>query len=283
MRIFVSWSGTLSKVVANNFRTWLKSILQNVDVFVSSEDITKGSRWFSEIAKELEKSDYGIVCLTKENVQSPWIFFEVGALSKKVSTSSFVCPLLIDITPSELIGPLAQFQALIPTKEEMYKLIKTINGLQDIGKLEEVILNSTFNKWWSDFESQLNEAKKTYPTKIENIKTSQRDQLDILEEILQLTRGINQSITDKSDVIQSDEQTKAQFLNAITQIKLSNRKLPCNLSLVSDIMKKSYPDFNISNTKYSSFVELAKYFEENGVIKLRKDSDRHTMITEISM
>lgn len=72
---------------------------------VSSEDIDKGARWSTDIAKELEDSTFGILCVTKENLEAPWLSFKAGALSKTME-KSFVTPFLFDIKRSEVQGPI---------------------------------------------------------------------------------------------------------------------------------------------------------------------------------
>ncbi len=74
-----------------------------------SEDIEKGARWGSDIVRELETSDIGIVCLTHANTDSPWILFEAGALSKSLEKSR-VCGVLFGIDTTDLKGPLTIFQ-----------------------------------------------------------------------------------------------------------------------------------------------------------------------------
>jgi TIR domain len=87
VKIFISWSGEASHAVAIALRDWLPSVLQAVEPYVSSEDIEKGARWNAEIAQQLNNTEFGIVCVTRSNVGSPWLNFEAGALSKSVDTS----------------------------------------------------------------------------------------------------------------------------------------------------------------------------------------------------
>ncbi|MCB1244741.1 MAG: toll/interleukin-1 receptor domain-containing protein, partial [Verrucomicrobiae bacterium] len=80
-KVFISWSGELSRKLAETVREWLPGALQFVRPYFTPEDIEKGARWGSDIVQELESSDIGIVCLTHANTDSPWILFEAGALS----------------------------------------------------------------------------------------------------------------------------------------------------------------------------------------------------------
>ncbi|WP_052700655.1 TIR domain-containing protein [Methylocucumis oryzae] len=120
MKVFLSWSGTKSHKVALVFRDWLPSVIQEITPYVSSEDIDKGARWSTDIAKELEDSTFGILCVTKENISAPWLTFEAGALSKTMD-KSFVSPFLFDIKRSEVDGPILQFQSTIFEKEDIQK------------------------------------------------------------------------------------------------------------------------------------------------------------------
>jgi hypothetical protein len=86
-----------------------------------SADIDKGARWSLDVASRLEQARLGIICLTPANLHSDWLLFEAGALSKTVK-STYVCPLLLDLQPAELHGPLAQFQATRATADEILKL-----------------------------------------------------------------------------------------------------------------------------------------------------------------
>src|SRR6266849_248998 len=130
MNIFISWSGegTASYKVARGMAVWLEGLFQtSVNTFVSSEDIDKGKLWFSEIAGNLESTDFRIICVTPTNQIAPWLMFEAGAIAKKVSNSNVV-PLLIGMAPHDLTGPLAQFQAARFEQGELKSLAETINS-----------------------------------------------------------------------------------------------------------------------------------------------------------
>ena len=82
MKVFISWSGELSRRVAEILRGWLPNVNQKLDTFVSSQDIEMGSRWEEGIAGQLAGTHCGILCLTPQNREKPWVLFEAGALSK---------------------------------------------------------------------------------------------------------------------------------------------------------------------------------------------------------
>src|SRR5262249_34248306 len=82
MKVFISWSGETSQRIAHEMHRWLPLILPSVAPFITTTDIDKGARWQGEISRELDQSNYGIVCLTSDNLDSRWIAFEAGALSK---------------------------------------------------------------------------------------------------------------------------------------------------------------------------------------------------------
>ncbi|MPT22560.1 MAG: TIR domain-containing protein, partial [Starkeya sp.] len=110
MRVFLSWSGELSEQIAQIYRTWIPSVLQAAKPYFSPKDIEKGKKWSSEIEKELHSSSICLIFLTKENINSSWIMFEAGAVSKSIGPSH-VCPILFDLDPTDITGPLSQFQA----------------------------------------------------------------------------------------------------------------------------------------------------------------------------
>lgn len=186
MKVFISWSGDQSRDVAHALKEWLPAVIQAVRPYFSPADIEKGARWSSEIAKELEQSRIGVICLTKSNLSAPWIMFEAGALAKSMEKSR-VIPLLLGVDPSELFGPLTQFQASGFNKEEVRKLLKSINSALTEGNLEPDVLNAVFEKWWPDLEARVLAIFERPEANSSNKKV--RTDREILEEILGLVRS----------------------------------------------------------------------------------------------
>jgi hypothetical protein len=188
MKVFVSWSGDLSQRVAQILRDWLPNVIQTVELYVSSEDVDKGARWFTDIANELESAEFGIICLTRDNMIAPWILFESGAISKSI-TQSRVVPLLIDITPTDLKGPLAQFQAATTAELDVKKLVKAVNGSSNEKRLNEFQIETAFNKWWPDLHEQLKKALEQTDGG-QKKPSARRSEREILEELLQINRAM---------------------------------------------------------------------------------------------
>lgn len=181
MNVFISWSGDLSREVAIELRDWLPSVLQFAKPYVSSQDIDKGDRWAADIAKQLEESEYGILCVTKSNITAPWLNFEAGALSKYVDGSR-VSPLLIGIERDAVGGPIRQFQSVIVSKEEVCKLVSSINNKAESGKtLESGRLNKSFEKWWPDLEKKLQAFSRRGETEISKDAVAQAAGVQVTE------------------------------------------------------------------------------------------------------
>ena len=71
MKVFVSWSGERSQALAQALRDWLPLVLHFVEPWLSQSDIEPGERWASEVSKELGVSNFGIICVTRENTELP--------------------------------------------------------------------------------------------------------------------------------------------------------------------------------------------------------------------
>jgi TIR domain len=188
VKVFISWSGEKSRAVANALREWLPQVLHAIDPFVSSKDIRAGTRWQAEIAGELDKTDFGLICVTQENQDAEWLNFEAGALAKSVE-SSRVVPLAIDLSPADIANPLGQFQAMRLTKADLTDVLISINEVTT-APIPEERLRKGVEKWWPELEEKLTAiAEKDYEAERPSAQPLRSDR-ELLEELLTSVRGL---------------------------------------------------------------------------------------------
>jgi hypothetical protein len=207
MEIFLSWSGDRSGACANALKAWLPCVLQYLQPWVSSHDIAKGDRGALEIAKKLDEFNFGIVCLTSDNLHSDWILFECGALSKRLESSA-VYTFPLDLKPSDVRPPLGQFQHTGIEKPDVLKLLQSINA-KHVSPLAESVLTPTFEKFWPDLEKALAAVPSA-----SQVLSDVRPDREILEEILTTVRDTR---TAKSGSVVTSLKTKSGIINGFLQ------------------------------------------------------------------
>lgn len=190
MKVFMSWSGARSKAAAELLSDWIKCVIQASRPWISTRDIDRGALWFSEISDQLKDTTVGIVCLTQENKNRPWILFEAGALAKGLS-SNRVCTFLVDLQPADLEDPLAQFNHTLPDKESVWELVRTLNGCLGTAGLDERILEQVFTTYWGQFEERFKVLLKQFPP---SEKPEPRSEKNLLAEILENTRVLTHRV-----------------------------------------------------------------------------------------
>jgi hypothetical protein len=168
--------------MAEAFRTYLESIFgPKVKPWFSPVDIAKGTFWSAELAAALDRSQFGIICVTRSNKKAEWLLFESGAIAKTVGRSR-VCPILLDLKANELAGPLAQFQATLCTKRDIRLLaIEVNNHLRSplpIKKFDAII-----HQKWPWLTSRLKQIQRR-TDQVENAGS-------ILEKIILLAQSVN--------------------------------------------------------------------------------------------
>jgi hypothetical protein len=172
-------------------------------------DIEKGARWDNEISKELEQSQFGIFVMTQDALSSSWIMFEAGAISKVVEKAR-VCPIVFGIDKTDLVGPLAGFQAIEFTEDEVRQLLKTINNAAKDAGLAERNLDTAFHKWWPDLVQKVKAISST------DLQPSRphRSPDDLLRENLELTRTL---VTEHQKLIQILTQSGLTDVEAVVR------------------------------------------------------------------
>lgn len=122
---------------------------------MSGKSIPAGEAWVPRILPELAKANFGIVCVTPENLGSPWLHFEAGGLAMSLNPSSpnRVCPLLYELTPAQLSEPLKVFQAKMLDKKGLKETIEAMClVLPDPERNLAAVVTSAFHKQWPTLE-----------------------------------------------------------------------------------------------------------------------------------
>ena len=268
MKVFISWSGAVSHRVAVVIRDWLPSVIQSIQPYVSSEDIDKGARWSTDIAAELQVATYGLICVTADNLNAPWINFEAGALGKSIDKSR-VSPFLFRIKRSEVEGPILQFQSTIFERDDVFKLIKSLNIACGSDGLEDARLEKSFEVWWPQLEKQLNEiaeeqpssAKEMGPASIPNDAASR-----VLEEILELTRNNHKLLRDPSalfpaEYVQNVVRRTRRFEGEIDVSGFEGKIHPGAIRDLIEIYREVLKSLNSSLPDFESHPKLLELFE----------------------
>jgi len=193
MKVFLSWSGSHSNEVAKIFAEWIPCVLQQVGIFMSSNSIESGDRWNNKITSALDETDFGLIFVTKENKEKPWLLFEAGALAKDI-TKSKVIPVLIDATPVDLNrNPLQHFQCEELDREGVTRVMHSIYHEIKNPTVTDKTLNDCLEMWWPQLEEKLQHVhppKKRKPSKeitesdrIEKIEYVMSDMLRMMSQI----------------------------------------------------------------------------------------------------
>jgi hypothetical protein len=213
MKIFISWSGARSKNVAKILADWLQDVIQGIEPFVSEDSIDKGSFWQTTVLDELREAKFGIICVTPENTQAPWLNFEAGALIRSMPKAN-VGIFLLGVRPSDLTGsPLAMFQGTSFSKEDIKQLVRelyknfVIAGGTPFGDSR---LENAFNTHFNSLESQLStivssELPENQTTLLDDTDILEDkcvvDGVNVLEDILEVSRNTQLLVIDRDQQI----------------------------------------------------------------------------------
>lgn len=290
MKVFISWSGKTSFEVAKVLKEWIPCVIYNIEPYFSSDDIDKGARWSTDIAKELEAAEFGILCVTKDNLNSAWLNFEAGALSKAIDKSK-VCPFLFNLLPSDISNsPILQFQMTSVDRDDMYKLFKSMNKALGENALEETRLKKMFELSWNEIDIALKGIEDLSAEEGEKKKGKSLDQQKILEEMLDLLRSQQVMLRDPEHFIPvnlikelANSQTKyyEELSDRIPRMLLMHDgEIKRNLSALEEMLEEFDYDRPAVIKEYVSTVKELREVEQeiferiglNRVIRLNRRS-----------
>jgi hypothetical protein len=295
VKIFISWSGERSQQLAQALRDWLPLVLHFAEPWVSQSDIEAGDRWANEVGKELEASNFGIICITSENVDSPWILFEAGALSKSMQEGRVV-PLLLDIEFKDVTGPLAQFQAKKLENSGLSEMLNSINRFSG-QPIPDTRLKQLFDALWPELEKKVGEIPKDPKHSKPN-----RPQQEILEELVSSVRGLDGRFRDISDDMPRFRRRRRMhpmMIEEMMHILGLERRDPMRFLLLGSFLKEDFPwlyelaldAYHETKRGKSLKAKEAQHRFANGFMALRRgpmlefsggDKEMHFLVREMS-
>jgi hypothetical protein len=170
MNIFICWSGERGHKLANALQTNLPRMIPDFateapkDNLFVSDDIEKGTRWLDAVEDQLETADAGLVCITRESLNSGWIHFEAGALARAVRKkntrvkrrSGTLYTYLLGVEPGELKGPLSEFQSTRFDREDTRRLCSAIASSVGGNHSAAGDWEKAFDEAWGEFKATVN-------------------------------------------------------------------------------------------------------------------------------
>jgi hypothetical protein len=155
--VFISWSGLYANEVAVALKSLLDDVLHELDIFVSSEDIEAGTNWAEEIRARLQNAKVGILCITKDKLDSRWLNYEAGAMANAKGEKR-VIPYCVGMEVGAIGTPLNQLQAVPADRKGTRALIEAVNNACGEFKLDDNKLDRLFDKMYVDFEASYKAA-----------------------------------------------------------------------------------------------------------------------------
>ncbi len=141
--------------MARALHEWLPKVVPGVKPWMSELDLDKGKDWYNDLHQFLAQARAAIVCVTPENVRSPWIYYESGQIAGRMATN-LVCPFLLEEKPSILSdGPLGRMQATKAEKEDTLLLLRTLNKNLGDKAIPQSDLDVNFEREWSSIAGTL--------------------------------------------------------------------------------------------------------------------------------
>jgi hypothetical protein len=178
MDVLVSWSGQQSRQVGSALYEWLKEVIPGINPWISTVDIAIGTSWFESLMTQLDSTSLCVICMTPENVRSPWLYFEAGAIAGKRADAR-VCSYLIGVSGNQLMaGPLAQFQWAEANKAGTWKLIREINRCLS-SPHNEPLLENGFDRKWPLLKRRLEKAVAEYDPAITGATVETEEQKSV--------------------------------------------------------------------------------------------------------
>ena len=263
-----------SKLIAERLHLWFKkeSVLEFIDPWCSSVDIHAGAAWIKELGEQIEKAQFAIICLTRQNFNAPWVNYEAGAIFGKLGKN--VCPYLFEMRVGDLENsPLPQlFYAVEANREGTLKLLKALNETAkqlSMNYLEDTALEKRFEFYWEDLGKSLLEIGKL-PTNL--VESTSKKQVTVPSEIV-----VHNSLDTKCDhlldamqllstsllsVIEQQIKSKDNLIQELVRDGNTYKPELIRLKVEKEALEEHMPKFRETLDSLSHLMEKAKSYKK---------------------
>lgn len=247
--------------MASSLRDWLPGVIQSLTPWLSSYDIPKGERWLPTIERTMQEVDVAILCLTPENIRSPWLLFEAGSFSNW-SSAPRIFIYALGISLKSLIGPLSQFQIIAADKSGSYFLLQCLNSLEPHNKLREDVLENIFEANWPWLQRSLN-ALTIESSSQSDISLTVDEKLDEILKLLRIqTTSHPEVLSDESFPIDNSAISKPTvFIGSSVEGLAIAEAIQLGLDIVAECTIWNQSVFPPSKTIIEGLVDVSRSFE----------------------
>lgn len=156
-KVFITYSGTVSKAISELVHTWLRHTLHTVDLLYTPAFIKPGQRVDLLLFDLLEKANIALLIYTKEGLNCTRMVFEAGYVSKG-NRDACIIPLLFGLSHKELPEPIDAFKCEVFSRNGMWRILKAINNYQGGSGVNEETLKRVFDSEWDGFARDINDV-----------------------------------------------------------------------------------------------------------------------------
>ena len=159
--VFISHSMVNSRL-ADTLTRLLHGVLPELIVYSSgTQEITAaGSKFLEWMREKARTSSHVFILLTPESLRLPWLTFEAGVAT---AGESRIVPIVFELDPSDVPGPLAEFQiARGDSFEHMVRLVhELVEAQRGRDKIRDKIDGARLEGLVSEYIEQVHKASRT--------------------------------------------------------------------------------------------------------------------------
>jgi predicted nucleotide-binding protein len=269
VKVFLSWSGQQSRDAAVLLRDFIPQVLQEVEPWLADGDLQSGQSIGHSINSAIETSDVAIACVTRANMSSTWMNYELGVAA---SSQKPILPVLVNLEPSELVAPLSSHLAIRLDRTGLRDLLLELNRAAE-HPLYSQVLDDVFDINWPRLAPALTALLQADPTPTSAPDSATNDVFKGIESQFKAIRGLLENIDQRLPVIDNDAALRVAgpadgelgarpriFVGSSAEGLAVAEAIQLGLDHVAEVVLWTQGSFAPGSTAIESLVELAPSF-----------------------